>query len=154
MMQALLGLPAKINTLLNRLTDARAALLGNLSYLDATVSSRAPASTALSTATWTTTRAAKLDSIMTSVLAPSGVQHLSAAANFGSGPNVNIVIPIPVAVNTAKSIIIDLGYNAGSYHGTDYSLVFINSTSVRLIAYTDATGVGTFTFYFSVVEFA
>lgn len=45
----------KIKTLLDRLTAARAA------YLDAAISSRAPSSTALSTATWTGTKAGYLD---------------------------------------------------------------------------------------------
>lgn len=43
--------------LTNRLTAARAA------FLDAAISSRAPSSTALSTATWTAARAANLDNI-------------------------------------------------------------------------------------------
>lgn len=60
---------AKVNSLLNTVanhvaawTSARAAKLDNL---DTTVSSRAPASTALSTAQWTSTRAGYLDNINT-----------------------------------------------------------------------------------------
>ena len=54
MLESLYGLPGKIKTLLDRLTAARA---GYLDRLDNTVSSRAPASTALSNATWTDARA-------------------------------------------------------------------------------------------------
>ena len=43
------------------------ARAGNLDNLDSTVSSRAPSSTALSTATWTNARAAKLDNVDTTV---------------------------------------------------------------------------------------
>lgn len=56
----LAGVPGRLKTLIDRLTATRAA---NLDNLNATVSSRAPADTALSTATWTGTRAGKLDSI-------------------------------------------------------------------------------------------
>lgn len=50
MIPALLGLPAKVKTLIDRLTATRAAALDNL---NATVSSRAAAATALSNAVWT-----------------------------------------------------------------------------------------------------
>jgi len=54
----LAGVPGKLKTLLDRLTATRAA---NLDKLNATISSRAAASTALSKAVWTDTRAGKLD---------------------------------------------------------------------------------------------
>lgn len=60
MLMMLAGLPGKMKTLLDRLTAARA---GNLDRLDATVSSRAPASTALLRAVWSDARAASLDLI-------------------------------------------------------------------------------------------
>ena len=56
----LAGVPGKLKTLIDRLTATRAA---NLDKLDATVSSRAAASTALSNAVWSDARAAKLDAI-------------------------------------------------------------------------------------------
>lgn len=54
-MDFLFGVPGKLNTLLARLSAARAA------YLDAAISTRAPAGTALSTLVWTPERAALLD---------------------------------------------------------------------------------------------
>ena len=54
----LAGVPGKLKTMLDRLTSTRAA---NLDNLNATISSRAAASTALSNAVWTDTRAGKLD---------------------------------------------------------------------------------------------
>lgn len=54
----LAGVPGKLKTLIDRLTATRAA---NLDNLNATVSSRAAASTALSNAVWSDARAAKLD---------------------------------------------------------------------------------------------
>lgn len=59
--------------LLNRLTQALA------DRIDTTISSRAPASTALSTATWTGTRAGKLDNL------DAAVTTLAASADYTSG---------------------------------------------------------------------
>lgn len=56
----LYGIPGKLKTLLDRLTSARAAKLDNL---DAAVSTRAAASTALSNAVWTDERAEFLDEV-------------------------------------------------------------------------------------------
>ena len=56
----LAGVPGKLKTILDRITAVRAGLLDNLTALDVAVSSRAPASTALSTANWTNAIAARL----------------------------------------------------------------------------------------------
>lgn len=56
----LAGVPGKLKTLIDRLTATRAA---NLDKLDANITTRAPASTALSNAVWSDARAGKLDSI-------------------------------------------------------------------------------------------
>lgn len=69
-MTPFVGIPGKLKTLLDRLTSTRAT---NLDNLNATVSSRAPASSALSSATWTGTRAAKLDNL----------DNLDASVNAG-----------------------------------------------------------------------
>ena len=80
-MDILLGLPGQLKKLIDRLvpsgsaqtlTDARVSALDNL---NATVSSRAPSSTALSNATWTDARAARLDVAVSSV-------GIKAQANF------------------------------------------------------------------------
>jgi len=56
----LAGVPGKLKTMLDRLTATRAA---NLDKLDANITTRAAASTALSKAVWTDARAGKLDKI-------------------------------------------------------------------------------------------
>ena len=56
----LAGVPGKLKTLIDRLTATRAA---NLDKLDANITTRAAASTALSNAVWTDARAGKLDLI-------------------------------------------------------------------------------------------
>lgn len=64
MIESLYGLPGKIKTLLDRLTDNRATKLDNL---DATISSRAPASTALSSNVWTNNKADYVDTYISSI---------------------------------------------------------------------------------------
>lgn len=59
-MAPLLALPGRIKTVLDRLTATRAA---NLDDLDATISSRAPSSTAVSNATLTNARIINLDNL-------------------------------------------------------------------------------------------
>lgn len=54
----LAGVPGKLKTMLDRLTATRAA---NLDKLDANITTRAAASTALTNAVWTDARAGKLD---------------------------------------------------------------------------------------------
>lgn len=56
----LAGVPGKLKTLIDRLTATRAA---NLDKLDANITTRAAAATALSNAVWSDARAGKLDSI-------------------------------------------------------------------------------------------
>ena len=66
MIDFLLGVPGKLKTVIDHLTthlsSTRAA---KIDQLDAAISSRAAASTALSTATWTSARAGYLDQINT-----------------------------------------------------------------------------------------
>jgi len=80
--------------LLNRLTQALA------DRVDATISSRAPASTALSTATWTGTRATAIDNL------DAAVNTLAAAADYTSGRAANLdYLDVSVAATTRiKSI--------------------------------------------------
>lgn len=64
MLPVLLGVPGKLKTLIDRLTATRAGYLDNLTDLDTTVSSRAPATdTATLVSRLTAARAANLDSI-------------------------------------------------------------------------------------------
>ncbi|MEM1142720.1 MAG: hypothetical protein AAGI88_09060, partial [Pseudomonadota bacterium] len=76
MLASLQGVPGRLKALLDRLTAARA---NNLDNLDVPVSGRAPASTALSSATWTNARAALLDSISSIVSVTS-----STSTNVGT----------------------------------------------------------------------
>ncbi len=69
-MAPLLGLPGKVKTLVDRLTSTRAT---NLDNLDAAITTRAAASTALSSTTWTGARAGYLDLLNTHLDANTGI---------------------------------------------------------------------------------
>jgi hypothetical protein len=60
------GVPGKLKTLTDRLSSGRATALDNL---DAAITTRAAASTALSNATWTNTKAGYLDAAISSIAA-------------------------------------------------------------------------------------
>lgn len=81
----LAGVPGKLKTLIDRLTAARAA---NLDKLDANISTRAAASTALSNATWNGTLAANLGALTT-----------ARAAKLDLLPIINPVAESPIAAN-------------------------------------------------------
>jgi len=73
MLEPLLGLPGRIKILIDRITSTRAS---NLDNLNATVSSRAPASTALSSSVWTGTRAGYLDASIADRASQSSVDAI------------------------------------------------------------------------------
>ena len=73
MLEPLLGLPGRIKILMDRITSTRAS---NLDNLDGAVSSRAPASTALSSSVWTGTRAGYLDASISGRASQSSVDAL------------------------------------------------------------------------------
>lgn len=113
----LAGVPGKLKTLLDRLTATRAALLDNL---NATVGSRAPASSALSNAVWTDTRAGRLDA---SVLVNGAIKaihtgwvaqdvtHGTTVKSTEDAAYLDIAIP---AVNVGKSIVLFVGAGGAS----------------------------------------
>ena len=125
----LAGLPGKLKQLSDYLT----------SKLDATISSRAPASTALTNAVWTNARANKLDQLdlldatISSRLATAVKSVQRGTFSFGTS-SLDITI---AAVDTAKALV-DVqpgqGWAGGSY-GAYLSLpygVLINATTLRI----------------------
>ena len=76
MLEPLLGLPGRIKILMDRITSTRAS---NLDNLNATVSSRAPASTALSSSVWTGTREGYLDASISGRASQSSVDAIPAS---------------------------------------------------------------------------
>lgn len=106
MMDFLAGVPGRLKTLIDRLTATRAS---NLDNIDAAVTTRAPASTALSTSTWTGTRAGYLDTIPT---LPTGVcknvqtGYASSSASGGSGEDSGYLDITITSVATTKTFVL------------------------------------------------
>jgi len=110
MLEPLLGLPGRIKILMDRITSTRAS---NLDNLNATVSSRAPASTALSSSVWTGTRAGYLDASISGRASQSSVDALPQGIiksvqrglltlDFGDAPPHNVTIS---SVDLGKSML-------------------------------------------------
>lgn len=156
MMPALLGLPGKIATLLGRLTSGRAT---NLDNLDAAISTRAPASTALSTATWSNALAAELDGLAPAVAAiplgpvrsvQTGFKAADAAPSSGSGEDARYYdVTIAAVTNTAKCLVFWFPGNQNS--GIAVMPRLTSTTNLRLAA--GSSGVMTVQGRWYVVEF-
>lgn len=104
MIGALMGLPGKMKTLIDRLTSARAGYLDNLS-----AGAVAQAATALSSATWTGTKAGYLDAAVSTRLstAINSIQTGYATANtIGAGEDAYYLDITITSVNTAKSVVL------------------------------------------------
>jgi len=112
MFAILASVPGKLKTLLDRLTSTRAA---NLDKLDANITTRAAASTALSNAVWTDARAGKLDIVGTPVEATgkspmaggipimsSGMLYLQQTARTTPGTTVAVDIAGSGVLNLAS----------------------------------------------------
>jgi hypothetical protein len=149
MIGALMGLPGKIKTLLDRLTATRA---GYLDRLDAAVTTRAAASTALTNTTWTDTRAGYLDGMFRiKAIYRDTIVLSSAASNYKY---------LPASVVTSKSVVSILGYSFMESHtnpvGNMIQGVRLELSSAYIYAYTDGAPTsygGTLTVAFQVVEF-
>ena len=153
---------AKLNSIINAIADHvaiwTAAKAGNL---DTAVSSRAPASTALSTAQWTNTRAGYLDKLNSGVAVSSLTGKIVKSIQRGTiamAENEQEATVTISSVDTNKTIIIFGGSNLTSFSGNnDYyapatlvSLKLISSTQVEV---TRRSGTGTVTVPYQVIEF-
>ena len=94
------GFITLFNQFIGWYTQSRAGKLDKLDNLDTTISSRAPASTALSTATWTNARAGYLDYLANSTYGLSAIKNyvntlesaLGATANTGGTASAGTVM--------------------------------------------------------------
>ncbi len=114
MIEVLLGLPAKVKTLVDRLTSTRAT---NLDNLDAAVSTRSAASTALSNAVWSDARAGKLD---TAALEASPL--LSAPIASGLMPTAPTILYITSYQDVYTK-------NSGLEHASTTSTSYVNAVN-------------------------
>lgn len=139
------GTGGKLKALADRLTAPRAAALD---YLDAAVSTRAPAATAVSNAIWTDALAAALAGIARLERA----EVLSVSGSTGAGTGVKAIdITVP-AVNTAKAVaFVSGGFIAGSTP-LQGAASFTSATNLR-IEYVDPTGATSYEFSIVVINF-
>lgn len=135
MIDMLLGVPGKLKSVYDHLTtylsSTRCAKIDNL---DAAISSRAAASTALSSGTWTATKAGYIDMAISGVCRIKSIQKVDiTVASLSASGTATIT-----AVNTAKTIIVSLGYLASTDldytepDGLSHMWTLTNSTTVTL----------------------
>lgn len=117
MIETLLGLPGRVSALLGRLTETRAS---NLDRLDAAVTSRAPAGTALSNLVWTDAIAAKL-----------GAMHVETPPTALPAP---WILPSGVTYAGSETIAPMFGSFAGAYYRS-------GAGSLRMLAFKGISGI-------------
>ena len=117
MIETLMGLPGRVTALLGRLTETRAS---NLDRLDAAVTSRAPAGTALSNLVWTDAIAAKL-----------GAMHVETPPTALPAP---WILPSGVTYAGSETITAISGSFSGAYSRS-------GAGSLRMLAFKGISGI-------------
>ena len=117
MIETLMGLPGRVSALLGRLTETRA---NNLDRLDAAVTSRAPAGTALSNLVWTDAIAAKL-----------GAMHVETPPTALPAP---WILPSGVTYAGSETIAPTSGIFSGAYYRS-------GAGSLRMLAFKGINGI-------------
>lgn len=106
MMELLAAVPGKLKALADRLTATRA---DNLDHLDADVSSRAPASTAVSNTVLTDARIGKLDNLDNIATAPDRIKSRTHHQVSVTGTGAVVAFHDTPDVSAAKIRVIFLG---------------------------------------------
>ena len=132
MMELLAGVPGKLKALADRLTAARA---DNLDHLDADISSRAPANTAVSNAVLTDVRVAKLDNLDNIASAPARIKSIQRGVVWIPGGSTFNTVWLSIAVNTDKAVLSHLGSesigNNISNFNIDGRLELVSTNQIR-----------------------
>lgn len=151
MMELLAGVPGKLKALADRLTATRA---NNLDHLDADVSSRASASTAVSNAVLTDARVAKLDNLDNIASAPARIKSIQRGTIYIAGGAQFTTVSLSIAVNPAKAVLSHLGSESIGNNISNFNigsrLEFISSNQVRGWA---GGGTNAITIGYQVVEY-
>ena len=129
MMELLAGVPGKLKALADRLTAARA---DNLDHLDADISSRAPANTAVSNAVLTDARIGNLDNL---AWAPLRIKSIQRGAVWIPGGSTFNTIWLSIAVDPSKAVLSHLGNefignNIGNFN-IDGRLELVSTNQIR-----------------------
>lgn len=159
MIDFLLGVPGKLKTISDYLTTNLAAVrAAKIDNLDAAISTRAAASTALSNATWTNARAAKLDSISaTGVIKSIQTGFVSDLPTTSTGEDERYVNVTITAVTTSKSVVLIDGSRVVSSGTGGFSANLtarlIDSTTLRVASFYMGATTVEFGARWTVVEF-
>lgn len=142
MIAFLRGVPGKLKTITDYLTTHMgSARMGKIdTYLDATTSSRAPASTALSTAVYSSALATILgNTIQTSVIQSIQTGRASGGRSTGTGEDCAFINVTIASVNTAKCVVLidgvswnQTGYAPYSPATMSYSARLTSATNLRI----------------------
>ena len=106
MIESLLGLPYKIKVLLDRLTPDRAAKLDNVND---TITSRAPASSAVSNAVLTDARVGLLDNLVNLANAPVRIKSIQRGIIDIAGGQTFSSASLGTLVDPDKALVFNLG---------------------------------------------
>ena len=132
MIESLLGLPYKIKVLLDRLTPDRAAKLDNVND---TITSRAPASSAVSNAVLTDARVGLLDNLVNIASAPARIKSIQRGTVTVSGGATFASVTLGTTVDPSKSIVFNLGSASVGNNISNFNiggrLQLVDGTTVR-----------------------
>lgn len=156
MIDFLAGVPGKLKSVYDHLTtylsSTRCAKIDNL---DAAISTRAAAATALSSGTWTSTKAGYIDMAISGVCRIKSIQKVDiTVANLSASGTATL----GTAVAPAKTIIIPLGFLASTSldytepDGLSHFWALTNTTTVTLTR-GGSSYYGTCEGYAQVIEF-
>ena len=157
MLGFLAGIPGKLKTVIDYLnTNMSTARTAKIDNLDAAISTRAPSSTALSTATWDATKAGYLDMAVSGVARIKSIQHINSTQSAGNDPaGVYATITIN-SVSVSKTIVIFNGVsgsNSTTWSAGGGRLHLSSSTQLTFAASRDSSDAFNFTINAVVVEF-
>lgn len=126
------GLIAAIQKVVNDLrADYTTARAGKLDNIDATTSSRAAASTALSSATWTGAKAGYIDAAISGRLGSiKSIQTATGSFSLPGAGNTNGQTITITSVATAKTILIPLGAYSGGAGAASARFALTNATTI------------------------
>jgi hypothetical protein len=151
MIAALMGVPGKLKTLLDRLTSARAGYLDNLS-----AGAVAQAGTALSNGVWTNALATELDGLAPSIAAipTTPINRIQAVSIVLSGVSSNTATI--TAVTTAKAFVVMTGFScdaSAAGAGMHHVMSKLALTDTTTVTASRASNTGTVSVNGFVIEF-
>lgn len=151
MIDFLLGVPGKLKTIIDHLNaNLSPTRAGKIDNLDAAISTRAPSSTALSTANYTAARAGYLDNLAFGISPIKSIQSLEIYLGANQTSNTATI----TAVNTGKAVLLYRGTrtSGGDLDASNLTATLSNSTTVTATRMAASPSTGAY-IAFTIVEF-